>query len=247
MAIVEVCVGSINSAIAALDGDASRVELCDNLNEGGTTPSYGTLQIVRRLMGIPIHVLIRPRGGDFIYSDEEFEAMLMDIQMCRKLKMDGVVFGFLKADGEIDIKKTKIAQKEAGSLPVTFHRAFDMTPDPYFALDTLIELRVERVLTSGQKNTAIEGRELIKELVVKAADQIVVMAGSGLNPENINEFAEYTGAKEYHGTMRSVVRGEMIYKKEGISMGGNPNLSEFERYETDPGKVAKFVTSLKNL
>jgi len=247
MALVEICVGSLNSALAAQQGDAHRIELCDNLYEGGTTPSYGTINIVRELLNIPIHVIIRPRGGDFCYNSEEFEVMKEDVRICKEMGIDGVVIGILLPDGRIDESRTTQLVKLARPMSITFHRAFDMTPDPWLALTALKELGIDRILTSGQKNTAVEGAEVIKQLIHRAGSEIMILPGGGLNEDNIAEFAQYTGAKEYHATLRSWVESKMVYRNLNVSMGGLPQIPEFSIKETDPEKVANFVSTINKL
>lgn len=247
MALVEICVGSLNSALAAQEGGAHRIELCDNLYEGGTTPSYGTIKIVKESLNIPIHVIIRPRGGDFYYNSMEFEAMKEDVRICKDLGIDGVVIGILLADGLIDESRTAQLVKLARPMSVTFHRAFDMTPDPWMALSSLKELGVDRILTSGQLNTAMEGAEVIKQLIRKAGIAIKILPGGGLNEMNIAEFARFTGAKEFHATLRSLVDSKMIFRNEAVSMGGLPQIPEFSIKETDPEKVANFVSTINKI
>ncbi|MCK5821881.1 MAG: copper homeostasis protein CutC [Bacteroidales bacterium] len=242
MAFVEICVGSLNSSLAAQEGGANRIELCDNLYEGGTTPSYGTIKVVRKSLNIPIHVIIRPRGGDFLYNPIEFEAMKEDVLMCKDLGIAGVVIGILLADGKIDESRTAQLVALARPMSITFHRAFDMTPDPWMALSSLKALGIDRVLTSGQRNTAVEGSGMIKQLIKEAGTEIGILPGGGLNEENIEIFAKSTGAKEFHATLRSLMDSKMIFRNESVSMGGLPQIPEFSIKETDPEKVANFVS-----
>ncbi|MEA1876123.1 MAG: copper homeostasis protein CutC [Bacteroidota bacterium] len=247
MAFVEICVGSLNSALAAQKGGAQRIELCDNLYEGGTTPSYGTIKIVRESLDIPIHVIIRPRGSDFCYNDIEFEAMKEDIRICKDLGITGVVIGVLLPDGRIDESRTKELVQLARPISVTFHRAFDMTPNPWIALSVLKDLGIDRILTSGQKNTAVEGSEVIKQLIKEAGTEIKILPGGDLNEDNIAEFAKSTGATEFHATLRSLVDSKMVFRNEAVSMGGLSQIPEFSIKETDPVKVANFVSILKRI
>ncbi|MDQ4140676.1 MAG: copper homeostasis protein CutC, partial [Bacteroidota bacterium] len=173
--ILEICTDSVYSCLQAEQGGAARVELCANLFEGGTTPTAGCLQLARQKINIPIHVLLRPRGGDFCYTDEEFAVMQYDLEMIKSLGADGVVLGVLLRDGNIDVERTEALIKQARPLKITFHRAFDMVADPILALDQLIDLGVERLLTSGQEKSALEGSELIAELVRRAKDKLIVM------------------------------------------------------------------------
>ncbi len=244
---LEICVGSINSAIAAQKGGAQRIELCDNLYEGGTTPSLGTIKMVQKKINIPIHVIIRPRGGDFCYNNVEFEVMKEDVRICRERGIDGVVIGILLQDGQIDEQRNAQLIELARPMSVTFHRAFDMTPDPWKALASLLILGVDRVLTSGQENSAIDGSELIKKLIHEAGLKIGILPGGGLNEDNIENFAKSTGAKEYHATLRSLVESKMSYRNDLVSMGGLPEIPEFEVKETDPIKVANFVRIINSI
>jgi copper homeostasis protein len=243
--ILEVCTNSLESALAAQQGGAYRVELCENLYEGGTTPSYGTLKLARERLSIKLNVLIRPRGGDFHYSDDEMEILRQNIQLCKKIGVDGVVLGFLTKNGEIDIQRTTEIAKLARPMSVTFHRAFDMCRDPYKALDELIKIGIDRILTSGQRNMATEGVELIAELVKIAGNKIIVMPGAGLDVDNIAWFNAKVGAKEYHSTLWSRVESQMKYKKQDIYMGGLPHIPEFSVMRTDPSKVKQFIARVK--
>jgi copper homeostasis protein len=242
--ILEVCCASIASAIAAQEGGAHRIELCDNLYEGGTTPSYGTLELVRERLHIDINVLIRPRGSDFVYSKDEMKIIKRDILMCKKLKVNGVVIGFLTPEGDIDVERTREIIELARPLSVTFHRAFDVCGDPFAALEELIGLGLDRILTSGQVNMAPEGVDLIAELVKKAGDRVIIMPGAGLEPENIGEFHSKVGAKEYHSTLWERVESEMIYRKPGVYMGGLPEIPEFSWTQTNSDKVKKFIDNI---
>jgi len=239
--IIEVCAAHVQSAIAAQDGGAKRVELCDNLFEGGTTPSYAAIKIAREKLKIDLHVMIRPRGSDFCYSDLEFELMKEDIRICKKLGADGVVFGILLPDGNIDIERTQLLVELARPLSITFHRAFDMTPEPFRALEVIIALRIDRILTAGQKNKAPEGVELLKQLVIKAGSRIVIMPGSGINEQNIRAVRDETKAREFHLTGRSFAESQMKFKKEGIFMGGLSEIPEYQISLTDAAKIRKIV------
>lgn len=240
--LIEVCVAHIQSAIAAQDGGAKRVELCDNLYEGGTTPSYATIKLAKEKLEIGLNVMIRPRGSDFCYSNLEFEMMKEDIRICKKLRADGVVFGILLPDGRIDIERNRQLVELARPMSVTFHRAFDVTPDPYQALESIIELGFSRILTSGQKNTVPEGLDLLKQLVEKANNRIIIIPGSGISENNIKEIRDYTGAKEFHLTGRKSIPSKMKYRKEGIFFGGLPQIPEYEIKLTDPEVIRKVVS-----
>jgi copper homeostasis protein len=223
MISLEVCANSINSALAAQQGGAIRVELCENLHDGGTTPSPGQISVARKLLSIKLYVLIRPRGADFLYDDVEFETMLADVKYCIAAGCDGIVIGILKADGTID--KERCAQlikpaKEAG-LGVTFHRAFDMCADQLQALEDIIALGCERILTSGGKSTAMEGSRNIAELIKKANGRISIMAGSGITEINAADLVLFTGVQEIHGTLQTRVKSKMRYNNDHIVMGSS--------------------------
>ncbi|MGI4750082.1 MAG: copper homeostasis protein CutC [Janthinobacterium lividum] len=208
---IEICAGSIKSALAAQEGGAYRVELCDNLKEGGTTPSYGMLLLARKNLGIKLFPIIRPRGGDFFYSDLEFEMMKTDIIQCRELGCDGVVFGILKKNGQIDVERCLELKQAAGNMDTTFHRAFDRCKNPFQALEEIIEMGFERILTSGQENTALKGASRIAKLIEKANNQISIMPGAGIRPNNLQELIQLTGATEYHTSVKSIFKSEMIF------------------------------------
>jgi copper homeostasis protein len=200
--ILEICANSVDSAVAAQEGGADRVELCDNLLEGGTTPSYATLAKTRELLDIALYALIRPRGGDFLYDPLEFELMSQDIALCKRLGYDGVVIGLLEADGQVDKKRTRWLVELAWPMGVTFHRAFDDSPDPVAALEDIMEVGCERILTSGQCPTAPEGAELLSRLVRQAGDRLAIMAGSGIRPDNIAALVRQTRGNEFHSTAK---------------------------------------------
>jgi len=239
--LIEVCAANIQSAIAAQQSGAKRIELCDNLYEGGTTPSYATIKIAREKLDIGLNVMIRPRGSDFCYSDMEFEIMKEDILICKELDVDGVVFGILLPDGNIDTERTKQLVGFARPMNITFHRAFDVTPDPFKALEDIIDLGIDRILTAGQKNTVSEGKYLIKQIIEKAGDRIIIIPGSGINEKNIKEIRDLTGAKEFHLTGRKTVQSKMEYRKEGIYFGGLIQIPEYEINITDTDKIIKIV------
>jgi copper homeostasis protein len=207
--ILEVCAGSLTSALNAQAGGAHRIELCDNLDEGGTTPSPGVIIQAVRLLTIPVFVLIRPRPGDFIYSDAEFGAMKEDILFCKTHGAKGVVLGILKADGSVDTERTGELVELARPMKVTFHRAFDLTAEPFQALEDIISLGIERILTSGQASNAIDGADLIKQLNNRSNNRIIIMPGSGITEKNVTELIRITGAMEIHGSLRSLVEGRM--------------------------------------
>jgi copper homeostasis protein len=239
--LIEVCANSIASALAAQEGGALRVELCDNIPEGGTTPSYGCIAETRRLLNIKLHVLIRPRGGDFCYTDEEFVVMKKDILMAKDLGADGVVFGLLKPDGTVDRDRSAALLNLAGPLSATFHRAFDMTRDPFEALDAIMDMGFDRLLTSGQKPKATDGAALIAGLIRHAAGRIVIMPGSGIDETNIKAMKDMTGAWEFHVSARRKVESPMTFRRENLSMGGVTAAHEFSRMNTDAERVRRLV------
>lgn len=242
--VIEACVNSVESAIEAEKGGAHRVELCDNLLEGGTTPSAASIQLAGKILSVGLNVIIRPRGGDFCYSDLEFEIMKSDILAAKELGADGVVIGILDVDGRVDKTRTQELIDLAKPLNVTFHRAFDMTSDPFQALQDLIKLNVDRILTSGQRNTAAEGIELISALVKKAGDGVTIMPGCGITPENIERLAEETGAKEFHVFAMKRVKSPMKHRNPEAFMGAPLEISEYETSVTDAEVIQEIVSRL---
>ena len=206
--IIEIVVFNIESAINAQLGGADRIELCDNPGEGGTTPSFGIIEQTRKNLNIDVFVMIRPRGGDFCYSDHEFAAMQRDIEMCKQLKVDGVVFGILTSDGRIDRERNKRLIELARPMKVTCHRAFDMTLDPFEALEDCISVGFNRILTSGQQPQATQGIDLISRLNQKAAGRIVIMPGSGVSEETVAGIVANTGASEIHFSAKGFVKSK---------------------------------------
>lgn len=237
--LLEICVDSIESAINAQVAGADRIELCDNLLEGGTTPSYGTILSVKNNLDIAINVIIRPRGGDFLYSDDEFEIMRRDIEICGEAGVNGIVLGLLTTAGQIDTERTARLIEFSSPMQVTFHRAFDMCRDPFRGLEDIIASGATRILTSGQKNKVNDGLGLVNELVKKAADRIIIMPGSGIDENNIKLIAQSTGAKEFHLTGRKIIESPMEFRMSGVSMGGHPDVQEFSRKVADVDKIRR--------
>jgi copper homeostasis protein len=227
MITLEICAASVASCIAAQEGGASRIELCDNLLEGGTTPGYGTIALAREKVDIDIYPIIRPRGGDFLYDDLEFSIMQQDVAVCKKLGCNGIVIGLLTADGKVDVPRTKLLVEQAWPMGVTFHRAFDMTDDPIQALEDVISTGCERILTSGQRNTAMEGVDLLRQLIQLADERIVIMPGSGVRSNNIAALVKETGATQFHTTARSYIESGMVYRNPHVSMGGIQGVPEY--------------------
>ena len=231
--LIEGCVDSYASAMAAAGGGADRLELCADLAIGGTTPSPALFQQVQRDCGVRINVLIRPRFGDFLYSQKELELMGEEIRCFRDLGANGVVIGVLTPDGQLDRDAMGQLMERAGGMEVTLHRAFDMTRDPFAALETAVELGCKTILTSGQAPSAPEGIGVLKELFCLAAGRIDVMAGSGVKRGNIREIHQKTGIQSFHTTGRNgAIDSGMVYRKSGVSMG-LPSLSEYEIWQTD--------------
>ena len=242
---IEICVDSAAGAVAAQRGGADRVELCDNLLEGGTTPSAGCIKVARRGLTIGLQVIIRPRGGDFLYSQDELEVMSEDIRMAKDLGADGVVLGCLDAEGGIASAHIERLIRLARPLNVTFHRAFDMCRDPYKSLEALIQLGVDRVLTSGQEASCVEGLELITALRKQAAGRVIVMPGGGLTPRNISKVAAATGVSEVHLSARRPVESAMHYRNSRVFMGGALRPPEFSWKTTDEASVRIVVEELR--
>ncbi len=230
--LIEACVNSAISAIEAQKGGANRVELCENLHDGGTTPSTGAIALARKKITIDLFVMIRPRGGDFLYSDNEFEIMKEDVLVAKALGADGVVFGILHPDGTIDKARMTTLIELAHPMRITCHRAFDMTANPFNALEDLINLGVERILTSGQKPTAMEGSILIMKLIEQSNGRIIIMPGSGVKEHNVVELIKTTGAKEVHVHLDKQKSSEMTFKQTSVYMG-KQDQSEFEFTLTD--------------
>ncbi|KAG9428269.1 copper homeostasis protein cutC [Apis mellifera carnica] len=202
---MEICIDSLESAKNAIEGGATRLEICSALSEGGLTPTPSFLQKIKSFSSIPIYAMLRIRSGNFVYTKEEMEVMLQDLKILKDYGADGFVFGALTPDNEIDVESCKDILSAAESLPVTFHRAFDEVNDPLKSLKILIDLKFERILTSGQKDTALEGLELIKKLVQEARNKIIVMPGSGITKENILKIKMISGAKEFHASAKKKV------------------------------------------
>ena len=242
---LEICVDTVESAIEAQEAGADRIELCNNLVEGGTTPGFGTICSARNNLSISLNVIIRPRGGDFLYSDVDFDIMKWEIDSCGECGVDGIVLGILERNGSIDIERTAKLIEFARPMSATFHRAFDMCNDPFRGLEDVISSGAERLLTSGQKNRAEDGIELIKKLIAAAGDRIIVMPGSGINDSNIAKIAQCSGAKEFHLTGRKVIESEMSYRKQDISLCAGSNISDFSRKVADADMIRSIISNLK--
>ena len=242
--ILECCVDSVESAIHAANGGASRVELCSNLIIGGTTPDVALVKEIRKYTDIRIHALIRPRFGDFCYTKHEMEIMKRQIRALKEAGVEGVVIGVLDEDGNLDIIKMKQLLHETSGLSVTLHRAFDMCCNPYEALEQSIALGINTILTSGQKQSAWEGRELLTELIQKANGRIDIMAGAGINSSEIQKLIPVTGGSSFHMSGKVTLDSPMKYRKEDVSMG-LPSLSEYEIWQTSEIAVRKAMEVLE--
>ncbi len=214
--ILEICVFNISTAIAAEKAGADRLELCENYANGGTTPSYGFLKTVKEKISIPVFPMIRPRGGDYFHSEDEFNIIQKDVLLCKELGFEGVVFGLLKKDGSIDTEKIKRLVEISYPLEVTFHRAFDRCINPLQSLEEIIECGCQRILTSGQVPNVINGKDLIKQLIEQADERIIIMPGSGLRSSNVVELKEFTGATEFHTSARKVIPSPTTFINEKI-------------------------------
>ena len=242
---IEICANSVESAVKAQEGGAYRVELCAGIPEGGTTPSFGDIRMARQLLQqTKLHVIIRPRGGDFLYTQLEQEIMLHDIKVARQLGADGVVFGCLTAEGNVDVPAMKKLMNAVGDMSVTFHRAFDMCRNPKEALEQIIELGCHRILTSGLEANAPTGIPMLKELIEWADGRIIIMPGCGVNPGNILQIAEETGATEFHFSGRTQYESGMIYRNPKVSMGGTVQIDEYKKDVTNVEIVKEAVSIL---
>lgn len=244
----EICANSVESCLAAQEGGADRVELCAGIPEGGTTPSYGEIKLARKLLTkTKLHVIIRPRGGDFLYTPLELERMEEDIRICRELGVDGVVFGCLTEEGEVDKEANRRLVELARPMSVTFHRAFDRTADPMKALEDIISLGCNRILTSGQQPKAIDGISLLAQLEKKLKEYplppIQLLAGSGVNEENIRQIFDATGIHEYHFSARVNVVSKMKHYNHEVYMG-TKGADESNSLVTSAEKVRNTIKQL---
>lgn len=239
--IIEIATSDYLTTASAVKGGADRIELCANLAEGGTTPSYGTIRHCREAFDVSLYPIIRPRGGDFLYTTDEFAVMLEEVKLCKQLGCDGVVIGLLNADGTIDIKRTAALITTAYPLGVTFHRAFDRCANPFEALEQLVEIGCERILTSGQQPAAPDGVELIAELNRLAGHRITIMPGSGVRKENIKMLAEKTGCTEFHSSLRGKEKGKMDF----IHPAFAESAESYSNNAIDPNEVRSLRDALQ--
>lgn len=244
--ILEACVDSVESALAAQKGGATRIELCSNLIIGGTTPSPCLFQEIREHSDICTHILIRPRFGDFCYTDYEFQIIRREIRNFRELGADGVVIGILKPDGTLNLEQMKVLMEDAGDMSVTLHRAFDVCVDPLEAMEQAKELGICTILTSGQKNHCLEGRDMLKKLVEQENGKIVIQVGSGVDADTIREIQPYTQAHAFHMSGKQNLESRMVYRKEGVSMGVS-SISEFEIIRTEEERIRQACQVLESL
>lgn len=244
--ILEACVDRVESAMIATENGADRLELCSNLIIGGTSPTMAMFKEVRKVCNTDIRVLIRPRFGDFLYTNYEFNIIKEEVRQFKEEGADGVVIGILKPDGSLDEERMSELIAEAGDLKITLHRAFDVCVNPYLTLESCVRLGIDTILTSGQEESAVKGLSLLKELNKKAGNRIHLMAGSGVSASVIKEIFGETGIKNYHLSGKSVLQSKMVYRKEGVPMG-LPNFSEYEIWETDGEKIRQAKEVLKSL
>jgi copper homeostasis protein len=238
--IVEVCVDSLDSASAAERGGAKRVELCSSLLEGGITPSAGLIATARQKISIGLHVMIRPRAGDFYYTADEFSVMQRDVLMAKQLGADGVVFGILDLDGKVDIRRTRQLVTLARPLKATYHRAFDMSVDLHRSLEDVVETGADRILTSGGAPTALEGAAMLRNLVQVAGERVIVMACGGINDQNVQAIVRQTGVGEIHVGLRTPTASPMHYKNDNISMGTLKG-HEYQRFVVLEDRVERLL------
>lgn len=241
---IEICVDSVESCINAEKGGADRLELCGNMFEGGTTPSYGVLQLAREMVSKPIYAMVRPRGGDFCYNDIEFEIMKREIKLMKELKIDGIVFGILTKEGKVDKERYSKLLDLWGTNKATFHRAIDVSSNLNEACEDIISLGFERILTSGGEANVMSGIIKLKELVEKYNDKIIIMPGSGINERNIEYINDTIKANEYHMTANKTVESVMQYRNENVFMGASLRPPEFSVKYTDENKVKNIKSKI---
>lgn len=241
--LFEACTDSLADALAAQQLGVDRIELCSALSEGGLTPSMAMIEETVRQLKIPVHVMIRPRAGDFFYTDEEYQLMQKDIRFAREAGAAGVVFGILNTDGTVDAQRNARLIHAAGPMKVVFHRAFDMSVDPFLALEAIIGLGVHTLLTSGQRQTAEDGLDLIKELIKRANGRIQLLAGGGVNSSNV-KLLKGAGVRQFHFTVRKVTDSPMKYRNEALGGMGSMAGNEFVRYVFDDMKVRNLMLEM---
>nr|WP_144363710.1 copper homeostasis protein CutC [Lacrimispora amygdalina] len=244
--MLEVCTDSVESAAAAVRGGARRLEVCANLVIGGTTPGVSQFKQIRKACDIPLNVLLRPRYGDFLYTEAEFTMLLEDTAMFRKLGADGIVVGCLNADGTLDLERIKKLREAADGMHMTLHRAFDVCRNPKETLEQAVEIGVDTILTSGHKDRCMAGIGLLKQLTEQSAGRIHILAGGGVTPENIGMLAKETGTDSFHMSGKKIIESGMEYRNDEVNMG-IPGIGEYEIFRTDEAKIAKAVQELNKL
>jgi len=238
--ILEIATSDFETTRSAVEGGADRIELCANLNEGGTTPSYGTIYQCRERFDVLLYPIIRPRGGDFLFTSDEYEVMLHDAKLCKQLGCDGIVIGLLNEDGTIDVKRTAAIIQIAYPMGVTFHRAFDRCRDAFEALEQLVQIGCERILTSGQQPTVNEGMDLITQLNKAADHRIAIMPGSGVRKDNIRSLADKTGCTEFHSSLRGKKQSSMDFVHPAFAGSEESYMNN----DIDPEEVKAFRNAL---
>ena len=244
--MLEVCTDSVESAAAAVRGGARRLEVCANLVIGGTTPGVSQFKQMRKACDIPLNVLLRPRYGDFLYTEAEFTMLLEDTAMFRKLGADGIVVGCLNADGTLDLERIKKLREAADGMHMTLHRAFDVCRNPKETLEQAVEIGVDTILTSGHKDSCMAGIGLLKQLTEQSAGRIHILAGGGVTPENIGMLAKETGTDSFHMSGKKIIESGMEYRNDEVNMG-IPGIGEYEIFRTDETKIVKAVQELNKL
>ena len=243
--IIEIAANSYESAKIADQAGADRIELCSNLEIGGTTPSPGQLICVKKNLNIPVHALIRPRGGDFVYSDYEMQEIIQSIEYCRFIGVQGVVVGFLTPEGQVDEAKTRQVLEYTGEMDITFHRAFDMVTHQDRALEKIINLGFNRILTSGGKQSTPEGIKQIATLVEQAADRITIMPGGGINDNNIEDVIQYTGAKEFHLSGKVTIKSPVEYRNKSLELVSAEDIHPYNYHKSSREKIKRVVEKAK--
>ena len=238
--VLEACVDSVESALAAVKGGANRLEVCANLVIGGTTPGVSQFKQIRELCDIPLHVLVRPRYGDFLYTEREFQMIAEDAEMFCSLGADGIVTGCLRPDGSLDVQRMEILREKISDAHLTLHRAFDVCRDPYETLEQAVELGVDTILTSGQQETCRQGKDLVRKLIQQAGRRIHILIGSGVNAGTIAYFMDEMNARNFHMSGKMILDSEMTYRKEDVSMG-IPGLGEYDIFRTDEMQIRQAV------
>jgi len=243
MTVLEICVDSVESAVAAESGGALRIELCNSLTEGGLTPSLGLIRAVRSRVNIGVHVMIRPRAGDFLYSDDELAVMRDDIAVAAQYGADGIALGLLTADGDVDVEHTRELVELARPMEVTFHRAIDMARNVESAFEDVIQAGADRILTSGAEPTAMQGRHRIRDFVRASRGRIRVMAGGGIRAENAQEIAHATGALEFHAALRRAVPSPIQHQRRKVHLG-DPGVDAYARRVVRAGDVRTLLEAI---